>query len=66
MNRSNKNQVPHPVSSVSSFFQGGNMPKYVRKSDTEPEKFSGDLMKYQNFIRRLKMKIRLVITKNSV
>ena len=34
------------------------MPRYVCKQDIEPEKFSGDPMKYHKFIRRFKMKIQ--------
>ena len=54
---SNSNQVPHPAISASSMFQDVNVLNYLRKPDIELDKFSGDPMKYQKFIRRFKWKI---------
>ena len=56
-NESNSTQAPHPAISASSMFQDVNVLNYLRKPDIELDKFSGDPMKYQKFIRRFKWKI---------
>ena len=66
-NETKSNQTTHPAMSASSMFQDVNVLNYLRKPDIELDKFSGDPIKYQKFIRRFQKKIVLhVRTRTSV